>query len=584
MKQAELIKKLKSVPAERTDELIRKLTENGSEYNVFPLSAEQRRMAFLQNYTEYGRYSYICPYEIQVDTEEKLKKAEEAMNGIIAGYVSLRTLYFSIGGRFFQTVCPAEECMTDTSCEDLSEVYSKDPDGYAALIKERTMIPFDLEQEIPVRCFSVKKAEDKYSLYVVMHHICHDAWSIGLLMKSMQNYFNTGKVLPEAKSYIDYVKWHETDECRAMLAKQLGFWRETLKGHENSLLGLKTKPLAADEEQMFFRSVMLDADTDARISALLREWNGTPFNFFLAVFFAVLTGFFGRDDINVGTVTLNRNDPRFLSTFGFFVNTIVINCQRKGNMSFREHFSFVSERSMAALNNQDISFETVVDDICTDRDKNMQPLFDVMYSFYGRNLVGGEAAKGYDFGFTNLPQGSSSQYDIFIKTEQYRENTQIAFLFNKDKLPEEWAERFAEEYSRVLFRIIDDPSLTLDELNDRSIAESFREAENSAADSASSEAETVTGTVRDSINERIVTIVEEVLDTKCSSEEESFFQIGCNSMNSIIMLERINSEFGIELNISELFRYSSVAMLAGYIRKLTKAGQDEEGGLFLGEF
>lgn len=584
MKQAELIKKLKSVPAERSKELIRKLTEDGSEYNVFPLSAEQRRMAFLQNYTEYGRYSYICPYEIQVDSPEKLKKAEEAINGITAAYVSLRTLYFNIGGRFFQTICPAEECVTEFSCEDLSDIYSNSQEEYAALIKERTMVPFDLEQELPIRCFSVKKAEDKYSLYVVMHHICHDAWSIGLLMKSMQNHFNTGRALPEENSYIDYVKWHETDECRAMLAKQLDFWRETLKGHENSLLGLKSKTLAADEEPMFFKAVTLDAATDSRVTELLRQWNGTPFNFFLSVFFTVLMGFFNKTDMNVGIVTLNRSDPRFLSTFGFFVNTIVINGQWKGDMSFRDYFSFVSERSMASLNNQDISFETVVDEICSDRDKNMQPLFDVMYSFYGRNLVGGEAARKYEFEFTNLPQGSSSQYDIFLKVEQYRENTQIAFLFNKDKLPEEWAERFSEEYSRVLFRILDDPALTLDELRDKSISESFYEAENAVSEEGGADTAVVSSSVRDDINEKIVKIVEEVLETKCSSEEESFFQIGCNSMNSIIMLERINCEFGLELNISELFRYSSIALLAGYIRKLTKVGADEDSGIFLGEF
>lgn len=572
LKQVALIQKLQAVPEGRLDEMVQKIKVQGEHYNMYALSPEQQRMFFIQNYTEYGKYAYICPYEIQVDTKEKADLVKEAIQKIVENYESLRTLYFSLGGHFFQTICAKEEISVPFRYEN----WTKESEERTVLenkLQEWIDVPFDLEKELPIRCLYVKKTESAYSIYVVMHHICHDAWSIGLLMKNLDAYMKGKEINVEKVHYIDYVNWRNSASYQEHEKEQLEYWKNHLNEEDGRLPLERMEQMDSSETHVGDVCYELSASEDCQLKKYLTEKETTPSNFFAAISMLALMNFFKKSRIHMGTVTFNRDQTDFFNTFGFFSNTVVLSGQLNDTSSFDAYLKKVSMDSLQALAHQEVSFDKIVDAVCQDRNSDQTPLFQAIFLYYGQSILG-KGDKKYDFDFLNLQQNKYALQDLVISVEQYTETTKVVFTYDTDKLEKEWAERLLQEFKRLVTAVLSDSSISMAALKKDGIYSVKKTTASILEEQYSPNSE---------ISEKLVEILEEVLEIHDFSYDQSFFQLGCNSINSIILLEKVNRIFSVDCNVAEIMQYSTVNRLSGYLAH--KKGLDQvETDILYGEF
>ncbi|TGU73426.1 hypothetical protein EN829_064900, partial [Mesorhizobium sp. M00.F.Ca.ET.186.01.1.1] len=113
------------------------------------------------------------------------------------------------------------------------------------LAEQAIVQPFDLTKGLLLRASLVQLDANDFVFLFVMHHIASDGWSMGILLSElMTNYkaFSQGEASPLAElpiQYADFAVWQREWLSGEVLAEQLGYWREKLKGSE-PLLQLPT--------------------------------------------------------------------------------------------------------------------------------------------------------------------------------------------------------------------------------------------------------------------------------------------------------------------------------------------------------
>ncbi|NIM14691.1 MAG: amino acid adenylation domain-containing protein [Candidatus Aminicenantes bacterium] len=82
----------------------------------------------------------------------------------------------------------------------------------------------------------------------------------------------------------------------------------------------------------------------------------------------------------------------------------------------------------------------------------------------------------------------------------------------------------------------------------------------------------------DQIENRLVKLWEEVLNTASPGVRDNFFDLGGHSLKAVILLSKIHKAFDARVTLAELFRDPTIRGLAGFIKKVTKdiAGNIDE--------
>jgi aspartate racemase len=99
-----------------------------------------------------------------------------------------------------------------------------------------------------------------------------------------------------------------------------------------------------------------------------------------AAFMTLLYRYTGQEDIVVGTPIAGRTRVEAEGLIGFFVNTLALRTDMRGNLRFRELLGKVRERALEAYDHQDLPFEKLVDELLPERRLSHAPLVQVMFA------------------------------------------------------------------------------------------------------------------------------------------------------------------------------------------------------------
>jgi non-ribosomal peptide synthetase component F len=104
----------------------------------------------------------------------------------------------------------------------------------------------------------------------------------------------------------------------------------------------------------------------------------TLFMALLTAFSLLLGRYCGQDEVTVGSPVAGRTRSELEGLIGFFVNTIVLRCDLRGEPTFRELLARVRQTAVRAYAHQDLPFEKLVEDLQPKRDLSRNPLHQVM--------------------------------------------------------------------------------------------------------------------------------------------------------------------------------------------------------------
>ena len=101
------------------------------------------------------------------------------------------------------------------------------------LLLEDARAPFDLGSPPLIRAMLIKLHESKWALFITMHHIITDKWSMGVFRDQLAHHYanltatNTTTSIKLDIQYPDYAYWQKN---KAIDQRQLDYWKKKLQG------------------------------------------------------------------------------------------------------------------------------------------------------------------------------------------------------------------------------------------------------------------------------------------------------------------------------------------------------------------
>ncbi|MFJ6611209.1 amino acid adenylation domain-containing protein [Streptomyces sp. NPDC091289] len=436
-----------------------------------PLSPAQNRLWFLDKLEEESA-TYNLPLVVRLAGHLDRAALKAALEDVVARHESMRTVFpEDAQGVPFQQILPAIRAIHDVEVVRTEE--SALPAQISALARER----FDLAVHPPLRLRLFALSETEHVLFLLMHHITSDGWSLAPLTRDIGLAYaaRSAGAAPSWPAlpvqYADYTLWQREllgaeDDPDALVNKQLAFWTKALEGIPDQLdLPFdhpRPKVAGYRGDSVLFE---LDAELHQRLTALGRTYRASLFMVMQAAFAAVLTRLGAGHDIPVGTPIANRTDEAMGDLVGFFVNTLVIRTDTTGDPSFQQLLDRVRDVSLEAFAHQDVPFEYLVNALNPVRSAAQHPLFQVLLAMQNNTSVRLDLP-----GLTaDVSLGDTEVAKFDLTLELFEQHTgdgtpdgiggRLAYAL--DLFTPETARRITDCFERLLAAVAVDPDLPL---------------------------------------------------------------------------------------------------------------------------
>ena len=309
---------------------------------------------------------------------------ERALAEVVGRHDVLRTNFRIIDGVPMQVVRPPEPITVGML--DLSHLPAAEREAeFVRWSRKRTVEPFDLAEGELFRADLVRMAPEDHVILFNLHHIICDGWSLGVLVRettALYEAFSNGKptpLPPLAVQYGDYAAWQRSMLRAEAIDKQMAFWRERLAGAPASTDLPFDHPRPPDRSfRGKRRGISLDRQLVTRLRLLCHREQATLFNVIMSTLATLIHRYSGATDIVIGTPIANRGFREIEPLVGLFINTVAFRFDLSGDPTFKDLLARVRADSIEIFSNQDVPFESVLNDLGVRREKDRSPLFQVM--------------------------------------------------------------------------------------------------------------------------------------------------------------------------------------------------------------
>ncbi len=249
------------------------------------------------------------------------------------------------------------------------------------ICREQARRPYDLERGPLFRSILLALGAGEHRLFVGLHHIVSDAWSIGVLMSELAALYRGAELPPLAVQYPAYAVWQRRRFADDSVAPRVDWWRAHLEGAPD-VLELPADRLRPATPSLRGERLRLDLgpEMEEALAAWSRERGATLFMTLLAAFQILVGRFTGQDDFVLGTPVAGRDRPELEAMIGFFVNLLPLRARVTAGTTFRGLVAAVRESVLGAFAHQDFPFDRLVEELAPVRDPSRAPLVQVVFA------------------------------------------------------------------------------------------------------------------------------------------------------------------------------------------------------------
>ncbi|WP_215396278.1 non-ribosomal peptide synthetase [Rheinheimera oceanensis] len=459
------------------------LVDKGSELPIRPavcrlnvqsdkmaLSYAQHPLWFIDQ-MEGSSVHYNMPAAFRVDGRLNLEAVERAVTNIVKRHQPLRTVFAEHDGDGVQIIRDEFNFALDYfDLRQLDTEYQHDTAN--ELILYHAKKTFDLSKDLMIRVgyidLSCTGHDQQGILLFNMHHIASDGWSVNIMLKEFAALYEAAledavdPLPPLEIQYSDYVYWQQHSLQGELLDAQLCYWSKQL---EDAPIVHSLQLDHARPEKKLFRGEVVTGHVDSSFTEQLMEvaakHDVTPFMLLHAVLCLVISRHSNSQDIVIGTPTANRTQAELVPLVGFFVNTLVLRVDTDYK-SFPSYLKHVKEVNLAAQANQDVPFESLVENLKPPRTSQHSPLFQITFSMDTN-----------DFSELNLPGVQISElpcrevmakFDLDISTKINEDGIFMSWVYDTSLFTQHHVQSLSDHFHELLLSVARNPDGLLSEL------------------------------------------------------------------------------------------------------------------------
>ena len=437
-----------------------------SEQNIYPLSYSQHGLWYFWKLNP-RRIDYNIPLRIDIRGEINHELLERTFTVLSERHTSLRTAFVTMKDLPFQVINPTEDIKIDF--EDITGLDDR-MNALKSIEIETGRHEFNLEKGNLFYSKLVKYDSGKFVLYITIHHIITDGWSMGLFLREWKEVYSSlieerdAELQEITVNYGDYSEWSKKTKPLEKYHKQYEYWQEKLLPFpENLELPLKKRrpPVQTDTGTRFWWHL------DTKISNKIREYaeknNISEYSVFLSVLNIILSVYGSEKDVIVGSPYAGRNHPDKQNIFGIFTNLLPIRSSLEENVSFRDFVKSVYNNVISAFSNSDYPFDELINDLGYKTDRSRHPLFQAMFVFQNFPLP---EMKFHDLEISMKEIGNdTSKLDFTLTVDDIDGNYECWIEYNTDILSQKLIESMANSFELIFDQIFQSDEIPIHDIS-----------------------------------------------------------------------------------------------------------------------
>jgi len=413
----------------------------------YPLSSSQNQLFFLYKFDP-DSIAYNMPSVFKLEGELNKERFQSVFEKLIAHHEILRTSFELVDEIPVQFVADQADFEI--------EHYPSNEDETAAVIHS-FIRPFDLSAAPLIRVGLIEAGLNEHLLMVDLHHMISDGASREILIKEFMTLYN-GEQLPEAKlNFKDFTTWQQSEARQESILKQSEFWLKEFS-EEVEALDLPTDFVRPAVKQHGGKVVSFEIGKEetAKVEAIAESEGATMFMVMLSAFYILLAKLSNQEDIVVGTPVAGRHQAGLENMVGMFVNGLCLRNRPESNMSYKAFLSTVKANVLSCLENQDYTYDELIEAVKVERDISRNPLFDVMFSYQNYEKTTLEIP---GLVLSQVPSDQSiSKYDMTLFVFEADGELMLDIEYATSLFEEKTIERFVGYFKKIVSAITTDLS------------------------------------------------------------------------------------------------------------------------------
>ena len=432
--------------------------------NRYDMSFAQQRMWFVEQlnpfnslYIEHGQLHFLGRTDVGL--------LEKTVNEVIKRHDSLRTTFKTYNEKPVQVISP--ELQIEIPVIDLEYL---EPEMRLEEVKRLASIecrePFDLENGPLLRFKALRLSEEECFVFVTMHQIISDGWSVWLFTNEIIEVY---KLLKDGKTvdlplpklqYTDYAAWQTSQIRDGKLQDLIGYWKNALEDC-SPYLELPTDFSYSDvrEQKGSTFEFSIPQDVSRRVEDLAKKHGVTSFVPIASALMLLFHRFNGQSNISIAVPVAGRNHSDLEQIIGFFVNILILKVNFEGDIDFNSLMKRVNTAAVGAYAHQDLPYEKLIENLNIDRSAARNPFFDILLNF---NNLPQEALNLPELSITRTDLHEPvSKFPITVYVSKSKDRFEFKLLYQSELFSAARIETIGKQLAYLIENTACNPSLPL---------------------------------------------------------------------------------------------------------------------------
>ncbi|PEY73227.1 non-ribosomal peptide synthetase [Bacillus thuringiensis] len=432
---------------------------------LLPLSFTQKRMWFLQQ-LDPDSGVYNMPAAVKLTGNCNIGALEDALTYLVTRHEAFQTSFNNANKEGEPFISISNQTAFQVNHVDAREwPIEKRDELLAGWMRKESLKPFNLQVAPLLRVSLIAINENEHILFVVMHHIISDGWSLGIFIRELSDIYKTfvNEKTPQLPNlpiqYVEAVYWQE-QRLEKIMPQQLKYWKKQLSG-QLPLLSLPTNRPRPSIQTYSGGEVRfkLGKELTIALKALGKKRKKTLYTILLSAYTILLHRYSAQEDILVGSPVANRSRSDIEGVIGCFVNTLAMRIKLSGQNTFNQVMSLVQETTIEAFENQDIPFEKIIAELQPKRNMSYSPLFQTMFVLQNTPISDLEL-EGLNVRYIPIESGTA-KYDLTLYFEEQANQLNGKLEYNSDLFDHVTVERIVKHLIMILEGIVKKPDIPI---------------------------------------------------------------------------------------------------------------------------
>jgi amino acid adenylation domain-containing protein len=415
-----------------------------------PLSTGQRNLIWATRLGSPAMYNEQAAIELAgpVDTQT----IAAAFSALAQQHDILRTVF--IDGE------PMQQTLLNEPLINVTATHVENDEALRLQAVKILQQPFDLRLSlwrVDLFCTPIRPAV----LVLTIHHAIFDRWSMRLLIRDFNAWFNgyvQQQTTSDRLSYRDFTLWQNRWMQTPDYTRLLDFWQDKLVGI-NDFSGIPGdhRPLAIRNWQGATERLPLPTSCLSAASGFSRVHKTTLFNTLFNAFVLLQYRYNGDPTSVTLTPTANRPFQACEEIVGYFVNLLPLVAQVKKGDSFSSMVNRNRESIAQSFAHQGVSIEAIAERIQSHGGPSLNQLVQTVFAFQNVQLpvvnIAGGPAKPFDL------DNPFARFDLSLSIESNERGTFAVWQYSTERYSVDTIRRLAENYVTLLSAALASPEL-----------------------------------------------------------------------------------------------------------------------------